>query len=33
MMLIGFVGLGVAGYRSSKTPSRRIQCLKRVYSQ
>jgi hypothetical protein len=33
MMLIGFAGLGVAGYRSSKTPCRPIQCLKRVYSQ
>ena len=33
MMLIGFVGLGVAGYRSSKTSCRPIQCLKRVYSQ
>jgi hypothetical protein len=33
MMLIGFAGLGVAGYRSSKTPRHPIQFLKRVYSQ
>jgi hypothetical protein len=33
MMLIGFAGLGVAGYRSSKTPCRPIQFLKRVTSQ
>jgi hypothetical protein len=33
MMLIGFAGLGVAGYRSSKTPCRSIQFLKRVTSQ
>jgi hypothetical protein len=33
MMLIGFAGLGMAGYRSSKTPSRPIQFLKRVTSQ
>jgi hypothetical protein len=33
MMLIGFAGLGVAGYRSSKTPYRPIRFLKRVYSQ
>jgi hypothetical protein len=33
MMLIGFAALGVAGYRSSKTPCRPIQCLKRVTSQ
>jgi hypothetical protein len=33
MMLIGFAGLGMAGYRSSKTPWRPIQFLKRVTSQ
>ncbi len=32
MMLIGFAGLGLAGYRSSKIHSRPIQCLKRVTS-
>jgi hypothetical protein len=33
MMLIGFAGLGIAGYRSSSTPCRPIQFLKRVTSQ
>jgi hypothetical protein len=33
MMLIGFAGLGMAGYRSSTTPCRPIQFLKRVTSQ
>jgi hypothetical protein len=33
MMLIGFAGLGMAGYRNSKNPRRPIQFLKRVYSQ
>jgi hypothetical protein len=33
MMLIGFAGLGVTGYRSSKTRFRPIQFLKRVPSQ
>ena len=33
MMLIGFAGLGMAGYRSSSTPCRPIQFLKRVTSQ
>lgn len=33
MMLLGFAGLGVAAYRSSKTPCRPIQRLKRVSSQ
>jgi hypothetical protein len=33
MMLIGFAGLGMAGYRSSKTPWRAIQFPKRVTSQ
>jgi hypothetical protein len=33
MMLIGFAGLGMAGYRNSKTPWRPIQFPKRVYSR
>ena len=33
MMLIGFTGIGVAGYRSSKTPCRPIQLPRRVTSQ
>jgi hypothetical protein len=33
MMLIGFAGLGMAGYRNSKNPWRPIQFPKRVYSR
>ena len=33
MLLIGFAGLGIAGYRNSKAPCRPIQFLKRVTSQ
>jgi hypothetical protein len=33
MMLIGFAGLGAAGYRSSENPRRPIQFSKRVYSR
>jgi hypothetical protein len=33
MTLMGFAGLGIAGYRNSKAPCRPIQFLKRVTSQ